>query len=88
MVMKKVGKKQHKCPYISPVVECLSTGTGRAVCFDRKFHEQCDHRKFADERMGKTIDKNTVIDVNLIVENNNDARDDARRGGSNRKKPI
>ncbi len=41
-----------KCPYISPTLNCLSTGKGTIQCLDKRFHEKCGHRHFADRRMG------------------------------------
>lgn len=44
--------EHEKCPYISPLLNCLSTGQGSADCLNREFHENCRHRHFADRRMG------------------------------------
>lgn len=41
-----------KCPYISPSLNCMSTGKGTVLCLDPGFHERCQHRHFADRRMG------------------------------------
>ena len=40
-----------KCPYISPLLNCMSTGEGTIHCLREEFHEKCRHRHFADRRM-------------------------------------
>ncbi len=47
-----IAMAHQKCPYISPLLNCLSTGKGSVLCLDKNFHEQCSHRHFADKRMG------------------------------------
>lgn len=34
----------NKCPFISPIMECLIGGGGNANCLDPLFHEECKHR--------------------------------------------
>jgi hypothetical protein len=41
-----------KCRYISPILNCLSTGNGSAQCLSEDFHKKCEHRHFADRRIG------------------------------------
>ena len=39
-----------KCPYISPLLNCLSTGSGSVHCLREEYHKKCMHRHFADRR--------------------------------------
>lgn len=55
-----IGNK--KCPFLAPSIRCMSTGFATVECFDRRFHQECEHRKRAESKGKATKPQKEVAD--------------------------